>query len=740
MQIYEKRAKDLLEKMTLKEKIGQLAQNVYGFNAYTRDENNKIVLTEEFKNYVKKYGGIGMLNNYFRADPWTKRSYKTGGIILSEREEAYNILQKFIVEETRLGIPVIIEEDAPHGRQVLDSVLYPLNCNAGCSFNPELYRKVAEEIGTESKLGGVMLPYLSLLDMSMDPRWGRSEECFSEDPYLASKLAEAGVEGMNDAENMVCCKHFAGQGATLGGHNGGITSIGERELREIHLPAAKSAVDAGCDFIMVAYNEIDGVPCHSNSYLLNDVLRNEFGFDGVLRSDGCAIDKLEQITGGNRELSAAMALKSGVDCSLWDESYEYLEDAVNHGLISESDIDKAVLRLLIKKFKCGIMDKPYLEENHQSQKYIESEKGQKIAYEMATESLVLLKNDSVLPLKANQKVLLIGENLGNIYYLLGDYSSERKNNISVKEVFSVSGADYIEGWNFENGITVSPDKLQDAVNKADVVVFGCGGSSVRDFESQYNGAGTLKKTANYMDCGEGCDLASLNLHHSQTELIKEIKKSGKPIVSLVIGGRAYILDEICNNSNSVIYCGYPGQEGAKAIFDTVYGKVNNFGRLAVSFPKNAGQLPINYNRKSKSDYVDIDDNPLFEFGYGLSYSDFKFSDFLIEEKNLNEIENGEAITVSFKVKNISSCKGKAVPQIYIRRIGGTVTHRLKELCDFCKVELEADEEKEIKLLIKKDSLLEWSVNKKYELFDLDLRIMLGESSERILFEETINLN
>ncbi len=740
MQEYKQKAKDLLDKMTLKEKVGQLAQNVYGFNAYIRDENGKIVLTEEFKAYVKKYGGIGMLNNYFRADPWTKKGYKSGGIVLFEREEAYNILQKFIVEETRLGIPVIIEEDAPHGRQVLDSILYPLNCNAGCSFNPELYRKVAQEIGTESKLGGVMLPYLSLLDMSMDPRWGRSEECFSEDPYLASRLSEAGVKGMNDAGNMVCCKHFAGQGATLGGHNGGITSIGERELREIHLPSAKAAVDADCDFIMVAYNEIDGVPCHSNSYLLNDILRDEFGFDGVLRSDGCAVDKLEEITNGDYKLSAAMAVKAGVDCSLWDKSYEYLEDAVDSGLLTEADIDKAVLRLLCKKFKCGIMDKPYLEENHQSQKYIESGKGQKIAYEMATESLVLLKNNNILPLKENQKVLLIGENLGDIYYLLGDYTSERKDNISVKDVFSAGGADYIEGWNFEKGITVTEDKFKCAVNSADVVIFGCGGSSVRDFESAYNGAGTLKKTANYMDCGEGCDLASLELHYSQTELIKEIKKLGKPVVSLVIGGRAYILDKICDNSDAVIYCGYPGQEGAKAIYDTVFGKVNNFGRLAVSFPKNVGQLPVNYNRKCKSDYVDIDDNPLFEFGYGLSYSDFKFSDFLIEEKNLNEIENGEAITVSFKVKNISSCKGKAVPQVYIRRIGGTVTHRLKELCDFCKVELEADEEKEIKLLIKKDSLLEWSVNKKYELFDLDLRIMLGESSERILFEETINLN
>lgn len=318
--------------MTLNEKIGQIAQMFYGFDAYTRDENNEIHLTEEFKEYVKKYGGLGMLNNYFRSDPWCKRCYSTGGIVAEEREKAYNILQKFVVENTRLGIPVLIEEDDPHGRQALDSIIYPVSFNVGCSFNPEMYEKQAEMIGEETKLGGVYVPYLSILDMAVDPRWGRTEECFSEDPYLAAKMCGSAVRGIHNSGNMICAKHFAGQGAAQGGHNQFPASIGERELREIHIPGAEAAIKEGCDFIMAAYNEIDGIPCHSNKYLNTDILRDELGFQGVLRSDGNAVDHLNCYY-QDMALSAALAVKSGVDCDLWGEATIHLDEAVEKGYI-----------------------------------------------------------------------------------------------------------------------------------------------------------------------------------------------------------------------------------------------------------------------------------------------------------------------------------------------------------------------------------------------------------------------
>lgn len=734
-----KRASELVAKMTLKEKIGQLAQDFYGFNAYTRDENGEIILTEEFKAYVKEYGGLGMLNNYFRSDPWCKRSYSNGGIVLEEREKAYNILQKFMVENTRLGIPVLIEEDAPHGRQVLDSVLYPVSLNVGCSFNPELYEKQCEMIGIESKLGGVSVPYLSIFDIAVEPRWGRTEECFSEDPYLASVLSQSAIRGMNKAGSMVCAKHFAAQGAAQGGHNQGGAVIGERELREIHLPPVEAAVKEGCDFIMAAYNDIDGVPCHVNSYLNNDILRGEFGFDGVLRSDGCAVD-MANVHFGDMAKTAAAVVNAGVDCDLWGKCMLHLDEAVEKGYIKESVIDRAVVRLLEKKFKCGIMDNPFIEEDCKSAEFINSGKPQEIAYQMATESLVLLKNENnILPLKQDTKILLIGGNLDNIYFILGDYTSEQKNQVTIKEKFTSNGAEFLSGWDFEKGIVVEDEEIKIAVQKADVIVFGFGGSSVRDFESIYNGAGAIERTKVYMDCGEGLDLAQLKLTDCQYELFDKLVGLGKPIISLGIAGRPYIINEICEKSDAVIWCGYPGQKGADAIWDTLIGKVNNFGRLSISFPKSAAQLPVYYNRKQKRPYVDIDANPLFTFGYGLSYSEFAYNDISIKLCSLDDIKNGKKITVEGKVKNISNIKGKAVPQLYIKRTGGTISHRPLELKGFSKIELAPGEEKVFTFELGYDALKEWSVNNKYELGNIHILLLIGESSDKMVFADEFDI-
>ena len=741
MDINRKRAIELCGKMTLKEKVGQLAHNFYGFNAYKRDENGEIVLTEEFKSYVRQFDSIGMLYGLFRADPWSKKCYDNGGITAEEREKAYNIMQKFVVENTRLGIPVIIEDEAPHGRQSLDSVIYPVSFNAGCSFNPALYRKQAEMIGEEAKKGGVDLVLASVMDIALDPRWGRTEECFSEDPFVVKSFAREAVRGVREGGAMMCAKHFAAQGAMVGGHNSSEVNIGERELREIHLPPAEAVAKEGCDFIMITYNDIDGVPCNANGYLNNTVLRGEFGFDGVARADGCAIDFMASHFNDDRVKAGAIAINNGVDCGLWDEALTLLETAVERGYVTEEAIDRAVVRLLEKKFKCGIMDKPYIEENGQSKEFLMSGKAQNVAYEMATESLVLLKNDSkTLPLTQNKKVLLIGGNLDSIYYLLGDYTPEQKDSLTVKKCFEDNGAKFIEGWNFENGITVTDEELETAVNGADVVVFGFGGSSVRDFKSKYNGAGTLKDSFIYMDCGEGRDLSNLELVPCQNELIRKVRKLGKPVVSIGIGGRPYMIQNVCENSDAVVWCGYPGQEGARAIYDTLFGKVNNFGRLSVTFPNDISQIPCAYNRKFHSDYMDKDSKPLFAFGYGLSYSEFEYSGLEIEQKSAEEIRNGERIKVKLKVKNVSDACGKAVVQLYLRKYGGTVTHRLLELCGFEKVSLCAGEEKTVCLEIGFDELREWSVNKKYELFEMDVDIKVGKASDNIVLAQKIHID
>ena len=741
MDINKKRATELCGKMTLKEKVGQLAQNFYGFNAYERDDKGEIVLTKQFKDYVIKFGGIGMLYGFFRADPWSKKCYDNGGITVEEREKAYNIMQKFVVENTRLGIPVIHEDEAPHGRQSLDSIIYPVSFNVGCSFNPALYGKQAEMIGREAKIGGVDIVFQSVLDVVRDPRWGRCEESFGEDPFAVKTFAKEAVKGVRAGGAMLCAKHFAAQGAMIGGHNGGEVNIGERELREIHLPAAEAVAKEGCDFVMITYNDIDGVPCNANGYLNNTVLRQEFGFDGVERSDGCAVDFMAVHFGNDRVKAGAVAVNNGVDCGFWDESFTLLEQAVEKGYVSEETIDRSVIRLLEKKFKSGIMDNPYIEEKGQSKMFVQSGEGQRVAYEMATESLVLLKNDNnLLPMTHNIKLLLVGENLDSIYCLLGDYTPEQRNSATVKRIFEENGARYIQGWSFEKGITCSDDELEKAVNDADVVVYGFGGSSVRDFKSVYNGAGTLKDSYVYMDCGEGRDLSNLELTSGQNELIKRIRAFGKPVVSLGIGGRPYMIQNISENSDAVVWCGYPGQEGARAVYDTLTGKVNNFGRLSVTFPKSALHIPSAYNMKSRNDYMDTDSKPQFSFGYGLSYSAFEYSNLEIENKSAKQILNGEKIKVKLQVKNISNVSGKEVVQLYIQRFDGTVTHRMLELCGFEKIFLNSGESKTVCMEIGFDELKEWSVNRKYEIFSMNVDVKVGKASDNIVLAEKIHID
>lgn len=603
-----------------------------------------------------------------------------------------------------------------------------------------MYRKQTKEIGHESKINGVYVPYMSLFDIAVDPRWGRFEECFSEDPYLASKMSESAVKGVHDSGNMLCCKHYLAQGSAVGGHNGGVSNIGEREVREIHLPVVETAVKAGCEFIMASYSEIDGEPCHASEYYLKTVLRDELGFKGVVRSDGCAVDRLTDFCEKDMVKASAVAVNAGVDCGLWGESMTHLEEAVEKGYVSESKIDEAVLRLLEKKFQCGLMDNPYLEEKGQAVEYLQSGKGQKVAYEMACESLVLLKNENVLPLK-EQKVLLVGGNLDNIYYMLGDYTPEQKDKKTVAEVFKGHGIDYLQGWTFEDGITVTDEQLEQAVERVDVILFGCGGSSVRDFESDYNDAGAIIQTnGKYMDCGEGCDLAELKLKDCQIELLNKLVKFNKPIVSLVLAGRAYVLTDVVKNSNAVVWCGYPGQEGATAIYDTLYGIKNNFGRLSFSLPKSVGQLPICYNVKYSARYVDVDDKPLFAFGYGLSYSEFEYSNFVVKEASIDDIQSGRAkIEISFDIKNVSNRFGKEVPQLYIYKSGGTVSHRLKELKGFEKVSLLPNESKNVTFTLGYDELKEWSTAKKYQLLPCKLYVSIAKASDSVLFKKEIAL-
>ena len=309
----EVRAGDLLPRLTLREKIGQLTQRLYGFGIYRR-EGDEILFDDEFRAEVDRYSGLGTVYGLHRADPWSAKDFETGltGMLAVK---ARNQLQKYVIEHSRFGIPALLSSECPHGHQALDGYLLPVNLAVGCTFAPELLEEASRVSGQQLKAMGVDLALVSCLDILRDPRWGRSEECFGEDPFLASRMAQAVVRGIQSQGVDVTAKHLCAQGETTGGVNASAARIGPRELREIHLPPVKACVDAGVSSFMAAYNEIDGVYCHANRALLTDLLRGEYGFGGFVMSDGVAIDQLDAVT-GDRCASGALALNAGVDMGL----------------------------------------------------------------------------------------------------------------------------------------------------------------------------------------------------------------------------------------------------------------------------------------------------------------------------------------------------------------------------------------------------------------------------------------
>lgn len=698
----EVRAEDLLSRMTLREKVGQLTQRLYGFAIYRR-ERETIEFTPEFQEEVGRYSGLGTLYGLHRADPWSGKDFDTGldGVLAIR---ARNRVQKYVIEHSRLGIPVLFSSECPHGHQALDGYLLPVNLASGCSFSPELLEEAGVVAGKQLKAMGIDLALVSCLDVLRDPRWGRSEECFGEDSYLASKMARAMVKGIQSQGVDVTAKHLCGQGETTGGVNASAARIGFRELREIHLPPVKACVEAGVSSFMAAYNEIDGVYCHANRWLLTDLLRGEYGFQGFVMSDGVAIDQLDAVT-GDRTASGALALNAGVDMGLWDTGFQQLEKAVALGLVQESRIEEAVKRILTVKFRRGLFENPYLPETADWQNYTYEAYPQ--ANLLAEQSLVLLKNQGdILPLDPDPQATigLTGPNADAIYNQLGDYTPPIREGrgITIRQglerilhqqlVYAPGCGLFSQNTDFS--------ATMEAFREAQTVIAVVGGSSSRfAARGEFDTNGAMKNQSTVtMDCGENVDSADLTLPGGQLELLKALKQAGKRVITVLIGGRPYAMEEIEANSDAIVCAFYPGLTGGQAIAKLIFGQIEPAGRLCVSLPDSVGQLPVYYNPKDSYRPMAYYDRtgPRYPFGSGLSYTDFAYT---LEEAT----EEG----VIFRVKNVGSRPGWAVPQLYLHRMQGIVTSRVRQLCGFCKESLLPGEEKTVTLPIPKESLIQW---------------------------------
>lgn len=743
----EARTEHLLGLMTLQEKVGQLVQ-LFGWKVYERN-GGQVTLTESFKEEAAQ-GKIGSLYGVLRADPWTEVTLETG---LSPREgaETMNAIQRYAIEHSRLGIPILFGEECSHGHMAIGATVFPVPLSLASAWNLELYERVCRAIALETRSQGGAATYSPVLDVVRDPRWGRTEETYGEDPYLASAMAEAAVRGLQgerlDADDSVVAtlKHFAGYGSSEGGRNSAPVHMGLRELHEVDLKPFRAAVRAGAKSVMTAYNEIDGIPCTSDPYLLTDVLRKQWGFDGFVITDCGAINMLVwgHDTAASPEEAAAAALKAGVDMEMSGDMFRaHLEQAVLNGRVDMAVLDEAVSRILRIKFELGLFERPYVDPERAA-RIIGSREHAALARQAALEGIVLLKNkDRLLPLSKDGagKIAVIGPNADNMYNQLGDYTSPQpRQNVSTvldgvrnRLAHAPERVFYAPGCRIKDDSREGFDTAVETAAKADVVVLVLGGSSARDF-----GEGTidLRTGASIvtdsphsdMDCGEGIDRATLALSGVQRELAQEIAKLGKPLVVVYINGRPVAEPWIDERADAILEAWYPGQEGGGALADLLFGDANPSGRLTVSIPKDVGQLPVRYNGKRTTGrrYLETDTKPSYPFGYGLSYTEFEYGPLSLSD---SEIAANGSTRVTVCITNKGGRAGAETVQLYIGDKVSSVTRPAKELKGFAKVFLAPGETREVTFEIGTEQLSFVGRNLEETVEEGEFDVMVGPHS------------
>jgi beta-glucosidase len=741
----EQRVTILFEQMTLKEKIGQLNQRLYGWQTINYQDGS-FEITSVLEDELEKWGSIGAIYGVLRADPWSGKNHENG-IPYEQSGQALQKIQEYVTQSSRLGIPVLFSEECSHGHQALDSPVYPTNIGRGASWNLSLQEEVFKCIAEEMQFKGVHLGLISLFDILKDPRWGRSEECFGEDPYHTSRFAEHAINGFNSRNTTVIGKHFVAQGAAQGGHNAGPANIGYREMLEIHSYAVEHCLEAtDLKGLMAAYNEIDGIPCHGNHWLLKTYLREQLNFDGIVMADGTGIDRLDKMTADLSE-SASLALNAGIDISLWDKSYEYIEETLENHPSLIGALNQSVKRILKLKFELGLFDQ---ERQSVREEILEKQKRWiEVAQQSAEESIVLLKNNGILPLnKENwKKIVVIGPDGNSMYALLGDYVSHQREN-SIQTIFEAIQAEFscLAEVTYQKGCDILQKGLKECdfsieeLKSADLIIPVLGGSSERNFDMNFMGNGAVTSKGQNMDCGENVDVADIRLSESQRALFKEIIRAGKPIVTILIQGRPYVINEIVEYSDAVLTGWYPGMKGAVAIANTLVGKVNPSGKLPVTLPANSYQLPVFYNYRNsyaKQDYIDHTGKPAFSFGFGLSYSDFQYQGLSLstDEISQGELRHGENITIKFDILNKSDISGKEVVQLYISRKNASAVPRVRELKQFKKIEIPSNSVRTIEFTLGFNELKVLKNDYEYDVEKSEIQVIIGTGSENYLSEK-----
>ena len=733
----EERADDLIKRMTVDEKLGQLLCPL-GWPMYDKISADSVTVSDAYRDFIQNQHG-GMLWAVFRADPWTKKTLETG-LNPTLAAKTYNALQRYAMDSTRLGIPIILAEEAPHGHMAIGTTVFPTSIGLASTWDTELVEEVGRIIGTELQAQGATIGYGPVIDLSREPRWSRVEETYGEDVHLTSQMASAMVRGTSSQGVVSTLKHFVAYGVPEGGHNGNPSIIGMRDLRENVLPTFKAAIDAGALSVMTSYNSLDGIPTTCNKDLLTGVLHDEWGFKGFVVSDLESIDGLQTShhVAASVQEAGEMALNAGVDVDLGAHCFAQLKESVEKGRVSKASLDQAVKRVLIRKFEAGLFDHPYVDESAAAG-LVRTPEHIEMAAQAAREGVVLLKNEGVLPLDRGTRIALIGPNADNPYNQLGDYTAPQAEDhvVTMLEGLRAKGAEvlYVKGCSIRDTRDSQIAQAAIAAMLSDVAVVVVGGSSARDFRTEYidTGAAVVNNDAvSDMEAGEGFDRASLDLLGLQNDLLRAVRAAGKPVVVVYVEGRPLDKKWAAEKADALLTMWYPGAEGGTALADVLFGDYNPAGRLPVSIPRDVGQLPVYYNRKNPRghDYVEMSADPLYPFGFGLSYTTFAYS-------NLTVSGRVPDVDVTVQVKNTGSRDGDEVVQLYvIDPLASTVRPR-KQLRAFDRVFVKAGETVPVTLHLGPDafSLVDAAGNPVLERGDFILEV--GASSEDTRLTETI---
>jgi beta-glucosidase len=727
-----KRVQDLLSRMTIDEKAAQLMGL---WNGGVEDFNDEFLNDPE-----KMKAAFGKGTNSVHPAFWG----------LKETVEQRNKIQKYVVEKTRLGIPVIFVDEGQHGMMRREVTVFPQAIGMACSWDPSLFEKVYGTIAREMRTRGTHHALTPVIDVCREPRWGRVEETYGEDPYLNGVLSCAAVKGLQGSSDgtiasdhvAATLKHLAGHGQSEGGQNQGPANYSLRVLYDYHMPPFKMCIDnVKPASVMPSYNEIDGVPSHANGWLLNDILRKKLGFKGMVVSDYYGVDQLfnKHFVAEDIKDAARIGFNSGVQYEFPQANcYKYLPELLKEKKIRLEDIDKAVSLVLELKFKLGLFENPYVDLNNAVRVSKEKRSGE-LALKAAHESIVLLKNEGLLPLSKNKykKIAVIGPCAKDVFF--GGYAGEPYNKVSLLEgiknkVGKKSEVLFAQGCKLTTNATISffnwkgdeikfPTKKENmkliakavkVAKKAEIIILAVGENDHLCREAW---------AKNHIG-----DNMTLDLFGQQDQLVKEIVALGKPVVVYLMNGRPLSANYISHNVRAIIEGWYMGQETGNAAADIIFGDVNPSGKLTITVPKSVGQLPMYYNFKPSAqinEYLSMDNKPLWYFGYGLSYTRFSQTDLRLEK---NKIKKDGSTKVKVDITNTGKREGDEIVQMYIRDKVSSVTRPVKELKGFKRVSLKPGDTKTVTFEINPDLLAFHDINMNFVVEPGEFEIMVGNSS------------